>query len=90
MSPHLSQRVEAKHANVTGGALIAQQLLKIAAVRIGSHVIESAVAPYQLNLEHVVWTAVLSLGEAGTLWKQKGECSKDERLIARHGGTSRE
>ncbi len=40
---HLSQRVEVKHANVTGGAR--SRNIKIAAVRIGSHVIESAVRP---------------------------------------------
>jgi hypothetical protein len=49
---HLGQRVEVKHADMSGrpGA----RDIQVATVRVSGHVIESAIAAHQLNLDDLV------------------------------------
>jgi hypothetical protein len=58
---HLGQRVEVIDADVACGARPSD--VKAAAVGVSINVIESAIASDQLNLEDLVWTTVLSVGE---------------------------
>ena len=60
---HLRQRVEIEHADVSRGS--GARHIEIAAIGVGSHIIESAIAADQLNLLHLVGAAVLSFGCAG-------------------------
>ena len=74
---HLGQRVEVKHADVTGRA--GPRDIKVARIGIGGHIIESAIASHQLDFEHLVRAAVLCVGERGER-KQNGEGCEDERF----------
>lgn len=74
---NLGQCVEVIDTDVAGRARASD--IKIAAVRVGSDVIESAIASDELNFEDLVRAAVLCVGEA-CKWKHKGECCNDERL----------
>jgi hypothetical protein len=58
------QRIEIEDANVSGGPRTGN--IKVAAIRIGGHIIKSAVPPDQLNLEYLVRTVVLGVGHTGT------------------------
>ena len=81
---HLGQRVEVKDADVPGRARPSN--IQVAAVRVGSHIIESAIASNQLNLEDLVGATRLSVGQARKR-KQNGDGCNDKRL-AGHGGIS--
>jgi hypothetical protein len=74
---HLGQRVEVIDADVPGRTRPGD--IKVTAVRVDSNVIESAIATDQLNLEDLIRTAVLSLGEAHKA-EHHGECCNDRRL----------
>jgi hypothetical protein len=59
---HLCQRVEVIDADVPGRARPGN--IKVAAVRVCSNVVESAIASDQLNFENLVIAAVLCVDEA--------------------------
>ncbi len=54
----LGQSVEVKDTDVPGRARASD--IKIAAFRVGGHIVEAAVAADQLNLEHLVGAIFLS------------------------------
>ena len=59
---HLGQRVEIEDANMPGRARPGN--VKIATVRVGSHVVESTIAADQLNFENLIRATRLSRCEA--------------------------
>ena len=63
--PDLGERVEVIDGNVSGGAGAGD--IKIAAVGVGGHVIESAIAPDHLNLEDLVGAAVLGVDRSAAM-----------------------
>jgi hypothetical protein len=74
---HLGERVQVIDADVPGRSRPGD--IKVPAVRVGGDVIESAIATDQLNLEDLVRTTVLSVGEARK-GEHHGEYGNDRRL----------
>ena len=60
--PDLCQRVEVVDANVAGRA--GSSNIQIAAVWVGGNVVESAFPSDQLNLEDLIWPAVLCMDQS--------------------------
>ena len=75
--PDLGERVEVIDGNVSSRAGAGD--IKVAAVRIGGHVIESAIAPDHLDLEDFVRAVVLGLGGRRER-NQNGEHCNQQRL----------
>ena len=73
----LGQRIEIEDADVPGRS--GARDIKVAAVRVGCHVIEAAVAADQLDLEHLVRAVALGVGCA-CIRKETSDCCKNERL----------
>ena len=59
---HLGEGVEVKDADVPGRAGAGD--IKIAAIRVGGDVVETAIAAHELNLENLVGAVVLCLNVA--------------------------
>jgi hypothetical protein len=74
---NLCEGVEVIDADVPSRARSSN--IKVSAIRVGSNVIESAIASDQLNLEDLVRAAVLSVDEVRKR-KYNGERCYDEQL----------
>ena len=77
---HLSQRVQVEDADMA--ALPGSRHVQVAAVGIGSHVVESAVASDELDLLHLVGAVGLCVGQPGK--REQNSESYDSKRLERH------